>query len=150
MKSANICSPPRKARHTHVEPGHELIAQTTPSGRDITAPDQGAVLLAASPGTADQINDVPLAFSFHAFVECSRVLVWVGVSYGHVGTSMVSIVLEVVHRILRFGLVEPEDFNAARIVVFASLLPYILSCGWVGGVEMDSVTLKFFVSSLGS
>lgn len=58
LKAADIGGPPGNARHRHIQPGGELVAQRMKRGVHVARPRQHAVALAACPGAAHQVDDL--------------------------------------------------------------------------------------------
>ncbi|MCY1549934.1 hypothetical protein D9M68_861400 [compost metagenome] len=55
---------------------------------------------------------------------------------------MIPIVVEVVDRILRFRLIEPEDANTLVVIVDFGLVPNVLAGLGMGGIKEDRVAQK--------
>ena len=75
-------------------------------------------------------------------MECAGVLAGVDVADGEVGAEVVAVDVEGVDVVFGLGFVEPEDSDALGVVVLLCLGPDVLSCGWVGGVEVHGVALE--------
>ena len=63
-ETADVSVPPGDTGHAHVQAGDNLTAEGGEVGLDVAGPGQGAVLLGAGPGTADQADDVIPAAAF--------------------------------------------------------------------------------------
>lgn len=64
--------------------------------------------------------------------------------------GMISVIVEVIVRVLGFGLVEPKYVDTVVVVVLLGLLPHILTRFWVCGVEVDAVAWAWHHEAIAS
>ncbi len=145
MKTTDIRRPPRQSGDAHVKARGQLVAEAGPGRGNVAAPDEGAVLLAAGPGAADQVDDVLLALGLHALVKGAGVLPRVEVADAEHGAEVVAVVVKVVDGVFGLGLVEPEELDSFGVVVFLDLVPDVLAGVGVERVVVGGVALEVVV-----
>ena len=141
VEAADVGRPPRDARDAHVEARAHLTAQRCKVGMDVARPDQRAVAGGACPRAAQQVDHLVLTLALLAVVEGAGVALGVDIARLGDGAGIVAVVVKVVGAVLGLGLVQPEDLDAAVVVVFLDLAPQVLAGVGVGGVKEHGVLI---------
>ena len=139
-KSTYIGCPPWNTRKTHIYSLNNRILQTFECTLHISVPQNSAILLVSNPCTSFQINNVFFAHLFHSIVKSLSITLWIHVAYGKCRSCIVTVMVIIIHIIIRFSIVKPEHVYAVFNITFLTHIPNKVACLWICCIESNTVT----------